>query len=479
MSLFKYVNLAHRALAIEDELELSYLFGKKLADIRYMKLREPRLKGVFLRTIFILVKNMKKVSLVKEKPYQCGMLFYADSLNQFDSMVSTMEEVQNLDFSCCLLYENFGLRGRLPSLARRVRINLIDFLSFFLILVPRGWVLFHRLKSEHRRKELRYYFHYFLEVHLYIPFFIRYLSECQPNLVIVANDHTGPCRSLRLACQILDVKIAYMQHASVSPLFPPLEYDFALLDGRVAYQTYCRCYDAAEASTRVTLNAAKCKVFLTGQKKPVRISTGSIDAELAPMNCFGLAVNALDELPFVLSCLKLFEGEGWYCVIRTHPGQSQEFIKGLTTFIADKPCFSWSDPAVEVISEFLSRTNVLIAGNSSIHLEAALHGNPCIYYEMSTTVLLPDYYGYVANGLVQHVNSESELVASMAALSRQNRDGRARALKCYSETYLTKHQGNEGRLNAEVFARVLSGRDLTDLMSREASDAYEAVYTII
>ena len=38
--------------------------------------------------------------------------------------------------------------------------------------------------------------------------------------------------------------------------------------------------------------------------------------------------------------------------------------------------------------------NILVASNSSIHLEAALDGLPTFYYEMSK-VLFPDYYGYV------------------------------------------------------------------------------------
>ena len=77
-------------------------------------------------------------------------------------------------------------------------------------------------------------------------------------VVFVANDHTGPCRSIRLACEQLNIKVAYIQHA-VSSIFPPLEFDYAFLDGKVAYDIYNRCFHESSKSERLMRNVSQCK----------------------------------------------------------------------------------------------------------------------------------------------------------------------------------------------------------------------------
>ena len=107
----------------------------------------------------------------------------------------------------------------------------------------------------------------FCGAYSYVPYFINILSKTKPKLVIVSNDHSLNCRSLRLAAQILGIRTLYIQHASISNIFPPLEFDYALLDGLVSYKKYVSCYEKNKNNNRVKKNAIKCKVLLTGQKK--------------------------------------------------------------------------------------------------------------------------------------------------------------------------------------------------------------------
>ena len=234
----------------------------------------------------------------------------------------------------------------------------------------------------------------FCEAYSYVPYFLDLLTKAKPKIVIVSNDHSLDCRSLRLAAEILGIKTLYFQHASVSNIFPPLEFDFALLDGSIAYKTYISCYKNNKNNSRVKKNAKKCKVLLTGQKKfihknlkPFRFKTLFI----------GLAINELDDfshLSLLLNNLSLAKVK---CSVRLHPNQDLSFVKELKKYMKNKNWIIFSDSKKQSVNNYLKNLDVLIAGNSSIHLEAALAGLPTFYYEMSDNVIKPDYYNYVKN----------------------------------------------------------------------------------
>ena len=63
----------------------------------------------------------------------------------------------------------------------------------------------------------------------------------------------------------------------------------------------------------------------------------------------------------------------------------------------------FSDSKKQSVNNYLKNLDVLIAGNSSIHLEAAQAGLPTFYYEMSEEVMVHDYYGFVKNCLSENL----------------------------------------------------------------------------
>src|SRR5690606_2893843 len=84
----------------------------------------------------------------------------------------------------------------------------------------------------------------------------------------------------------LDIKTVYMQHASVSCLFPALNFDYAFLDGESAYETYLQCEGNRSAHDCMLRDR---KVIFSGQKKELSRS------RLSPRpKVVGLAVNVLD-----------------------------------------------------------------------------------------------------------------------------------------------------------------------------------------
>ena len=115
------------------------------------------------------------------------------------------------------------------------------------------------------------------------------------------------------------MKTIYVQHASGSELFPPLNFDYALLDGKIAHQIQLNCYKTqTENNLRIKQNIKNCEIILTGQKKLV--IKKKINQEFKELN-IGLAVNELDNFNHVKEFFSLIKNTEIKCIIRTHPAQ--------------------------------------------------------------------------------------------------------------------------------------------------------------
>lgn len=147
------------------------------------------------------------------------------------------------------------------------------------------------------------------------------------------------------------------------------------------------------------------------------------------------------------------------CVrLRWHPGQAISDINQYRAAFSSSERISLSDPKQENVSDFLARIGWLIAGNSSIHLEAAIAGVMPIYYEL-TRPEHSDYYGYVKHGLAQQAASVPE-VLQIIKETQHNHTPNAEAVRYYSDTYLTEWDGREGDLVAECLKALAVGDEL-------------------
>ena len=146
MKVVDIYNLCCRALLEEDELHLSYLFGKKLNEISYMRLKKPLFKGVVFRVGFAVLKALKKANLRTKVPRSSSILFFASSINQFDSLSSTICEARLSSYSNHTLYENFDETTRdIPVNSEKLKFGVVDFTCFGWLMAQRGFRLFRKL----------------------------------------------------------------------------------------------------------------------------------------------------------------------------------------------------------------------------------------------------------------------------------------------------------------------------------------------
>ena len=314
----------------------------------------------------------------------------------------------------------------------------------------------------------------FCGAYSFVPYFLDLLTKTKPKLVIVSNDHSLNCRSLRLAAEILGIKTLYIQHASVSNIFPPLEFDFALLDGSIAYKTYLSCYKKNKITNRIKKNAAKSKIILTGQKKIIHTNLKKFRIKTL---FIGLAINTLDDFSHLRLLLNNLSLAKVKCLVRLHPNQSLLFEKKLKKYIKNKKWITLSDFKKETVGNYFRNLDIVIAGNSSIHIEAALAGLPTFYYEMSDNVIKPDYYNYVKNGITKKLKNNFTFQELKNLTKKTHNDTkRQQAIKKYSETYQTHWQSKEGELTQEVIKRILKNQSFNDLFKIKNSKIYNSVY---
>ena len=477
MNLKNIVKTTLKALKTESELELSYLFGNPNIDLTYAKLKKPKYSGVFFRSLVFFYNVLRNFSFSSESSPSKAIYVFAGTDNQFNSLKPTLEalQVKGDDFYLSVgqgvSEKSRGFHGAHP-----VKFNPKVALAAFALFLSRAWPLYRKLKREKREVEISWHFSAFCQAYIFVPYFLEVLPKLQPGLVVMSNDHNVNNRSLRLAAEMLGIKTLYMQHASVSEIFPPLEFDYALLDGKLAHQVYLHCYEIQKGTNpRIEKNVANCQVVLTGQKKPV--VQVKQDTQLDGVQ-IGLAVNQIDDFHCVQALLDHLAPMQLKCIVRTHPFQNPVFLEQLQSYMQDKAWLSWSNSREQPLADYFANVNTLIAGNTSIHLEAALAGLPTFYYEMSDKVHRPDYYGYVKNGVSNRLDQGFSFESLKSNVDNAHSAERHEAIKNYSETYGTPWQNREGELSAWVIEAILNDEPLDTLFRNEAPGVYKSVMSL-
>lgn len=443
MNPIKKIKFVILALKHESELSLAYIQGNKKNKNDY---QDPKVKhyGILFKIVgfikFLLLNTTFKENYLNPS----DVLFFAGTDNNANSMLSTIKALKHENIKASILIDKkvSGVNEIRQYGVTHVKWSLLSSLIIMGIFLVKGMNLWLKLTREKRKNEINNYFDKFCRSYAYIYYFNKIIEKAKPKLIIVANDHSVSCRSLRLVAELKGIKTMYFQHASVSHLFPPLEFDYALLDGEIAKKIYINNYlNMKERSERVIKNFEKCKIILSGQKRGIQNKNNNKKIPFV----IGLAVNHMDSIDMVKSILNKFSLSKVLCVVRTHPNQPKIYLNELKLFISNNPTISWSNSSAEGLGSFLDKINCLIAANSSIHLEAALYGLPTFYLEINKNIT-HDYYSYVKNK-ISHLLNENFNIEEIIQLS-MNKDVKERveAIRKYSSTFNTKWQGREGEI---------------------------------
>lgn len=475
LALIKSIIYSLSALKTESEFELAFLFGKNLDKTSYMKRKLPKYSGVFFRLVIFIKFASDYITLFNKNLLSSEILIFAGSHNQFNSLNSTLVELQMSRTPYDLILDNRVQNQTVAAEFNPVRIkfSLINLVMSTVVFLFRFFPLCIFLKKNKLNKELNNYLDQYCKAYLFLPYFLQLLLKSKIKLVVMSNDHNISNRSLRLAADYLGIKTMYMQHASVSDIFPPLEFDYALLDGEIALETYTKCYELDNLlNSRIKKNIKKCTVILSGQKKIVQSEESKLSQSKIIL---GFGVNLLDDFNLLCEALNKCTESGLECIVRTHPRQSKDFLNELNLYIKGNQNIYWSDPSSQNLAEFFNEISCLIAANTSIHLEATLAGKKSFYWEMSTDILQPDYYGYLKNGLAIRLSKKFNLQKVIEEIFAKDNAERVNNIRRFSATYNTQWQNKEGKLSAYIISSIVSKESLHEIFSYEKSMIYKSI----
>lgn len=443
---FESLNL----LRAHSEFDMAFLYGHRLDEIPLLK-RDAKIWKCLVAIPFFIFTVLKKTTF-RTINADAEALFFAETLNQYNALDFCFKELKNLGTASHLLVADKDLRNSRYQEAELITYSLpVTLVALLLMIVRLPYATLYCLSNP--RSVLRLsYLHKVIGCYVYVPYFLDYLRRNKPQGVIVSNDHNPICRSLQFAAKSLGIKSFYLQHSSVSPLFPRLICDWALLDGRDSLEKYTSLLpygdnDEAPGDTKVVLSGLKKHIAVARESKQER-------------QAVGVAFNKLDSLERLTEVVKTLDEESLECIIRLHPGIEKVSADSIRArFFSYGQTFVESAKDIE-LDDFLGRIDFMIAGESGIHLEALLAGVQSYYFLLDDKNTTFDYYGFIRSGLISELKEVKGISKDQISALKNISNSQKLAIRHYSETYGTSWMGQEGKLAALTIERVLKNAPL-------------------
>lgn len=368
-------------------------------------------------TFVRLVGNLfRKVE--KQEQLQGKVWLYVVSQNNYDSLHFLQDAIPD----AVMVAGQSKAIGRYNQVV--ARLSLRKKLLYYYKFLP----LFFRFLSENKASTLRFADLLYDAIGFY-EIYLQKLQQYRPKAVVFANDHNADARAMLLAAKKLGIKTIYVQHSSVSTLFPPLAYDLSLLEGQDSLDKYKLCGPVEGRVEFIGMPKADKFVPLRNRNQVVQT--------------LGIACNLMDLTAEVQTLLVQITRDfpSLRIILRPHPRDKRSY-----TFIRSiSPNISLSDARQQTAFEFLQQLDMLISGNSGIHLEAVLQNVWSVYFNFNPREELHDYYGYVQHGLVEPVSSYEDLEPLLQQGMKQKPEVYLRA-RYYNATTGTEYDGRSSEL---------------------------------
>lgn len=274
------------------------------------------------------------------------------------------------------------------------------------------------------RSTIKKFFPKFWRMYGYPRLLSEMLDYYRPRIVVMANDHLPLNRCLMHEANKRGIPTIYVQHAAITEKFPPLQFAYSLLDGEDSF----RKYDAKEGNSG--------QIYLTGGIRFDAIR--SFPKKKLDKPVIGVAINLVDSDQIVKeACLKIKQwlGVEGNVVLRPHP---QMDLDNWSRWSEENE-IGFSNAKEEPSFGFISRISVLLANQSSIHLDAAMCRIPSIVFGFSEENLA-DNYSFVKNGMVPKAESLDSLFELLSDIENyQYNDDVVRFYNCSYKTMFELH----------------------------------------
>ncbi|MFC5271733.1 hypothetical protein [Adhaeribacter terreus] len=385
-----------------------------------------RLLKINLYTLGRLIPNIFSLSQKNEDLHSKTWL-YVVSQNNYDALHFLKDQLTGTAF----------VAGQNKQIGRyNKQVNRLSLRWKFLHTARYFLPVFFGLYKKHGNKAIRFFDLIFISIGYYEAY-LKHLKKYQPKAIVFANDHNDDSRAMLLAANKLNIPTVYIQHATVSTAFPPLEFRLSLLEGQDALDKYRQC------------GPVQGKVKLIGMPKADKFMQFRNFKTMVKK--VGIAGNLMDNYEAlkatILQLVKQFPELQF--TFRPHPGDARDF-----SFVQQTGQNAmFSSPKSEGAFEFLKNQDLIVAAESSIHLEAALLNIPGIYFRFGASNFY-DYYGFVKTGLI----TEAATLEALFALVQQYQQTKPNVYQkaaYYNATIGTENEGKSDALAVQYLQEFL------------------------
>lgn len=362
---------------------------------------------------WLLMGKRKKMlkSNIKESTSLADVLFYAPELNNKRSLGSIMDNLPKDS------YTFWYTPGSLPNRG----IWLRSFLYFPLFIF-----LYLRSNLEDRKLLGSFSWDFIRACGTYKTLEKVIINNPQLKMIILASDQNIENRSLIELAEKYHIKTLYVQHASVTKDFPTLPITYSFLDGKESFDKY----DHGEEMKGLFFlsGGARFDIFYKYKNEEKKYDVG-------------IALNALDNMEKVSKlCKYIKKNYSSNIIVRPHVSLLINKCFKRDFFISQG--IDVSDSIKEPSCVFLSKIKKMIAGESAIHLDAAIMDVPSFVYNMSDRDEILDIYSYVKTGLAKSYNSLEDLAAALSLDINISNEIK----KYYNASYGTPMEGQVGKM---------------------------------
>lgn len=225
----------------------------------------------------------------------------------------------------------------------------------------------------------------------YYPLAQEYLQHYQVKVLVLSSDQGEFHRCLLLNAKTMGIKSIYVQHASVAKGFPKLIASYSFLDGQESLEKY------------LYAGQPEGEVFLSGGVRFDPVFQQYQTKHTEKVETIGIAINMLDDFEEVKKLCVALLSQHYRLVLRPHP----RYGSLDAAWLAENK-IAFSDPHAETSFDFISKIDLMVSNESSIHLDAAMMRCPTLVYNFSTHPVL-DYYSYLKRGLTTLAEDHQQL----------------------------------------------------------------------
>jgi len=269
---------------------------------------------------------------------------------------------------------------------------------------------------------------------------LHFIKKYQPAYIVFSNDHTIFPRAMLLAAKELGVPTIYIQHASVTPYFPPLDFDLNLLEGQATLDQYTLNGPVSGKTKFVGMPKFDPYIKYRNTSKKVR--------------SIGVCSNMMDETKVVEAFLERLSKAlpEMTITFRPHPADTTNF---------NIPADIKRSTKIEPVFEFLQKQDLVIAGNTSVHQAAVLLNVLSVYYEYTPFKEdIRDMYRYCKNELAYPALNFEHLLDLIEKESHQKNIEIYKKAVYYNAVVGTENEGKSGALAAQYIEEYI--RDLSN-----------------